>query len=97
MAGLMDSLKDLNKLKQSARQIDTQLRQEQLDYSSPDNRIKVVVNGKMEILSLEIAPELLNPVQSKKLEKMIADTINSATTRMQSRISQVIGGQMGLG
>ncbi len=95
MAHFLDSLKDLNKLRQSAKEIENKLRQERLDYSAGNGQVKLVINGKLEILSLEVSPELLDADRKQRTEKMILSAVNEAIQKMQSRVSKVIGGQMG--
>ena len=54
MANFMQSLKEINKLRQSAKVLEKKLREERMDFSSRDGRVKGIINGKLEILSLEI-------------------------------------------
>ena len=60
MANFMQSLKEINKLRQSAKVLEKKLREERMDFSSRDGRVKGIINGKLEIISLEISPDLLS-------------------------------------
>ncbi|MFA5393036.1 MAG: YbaB/EbfC family nucleoid-associated protein [Candidatus Ratteibacteria bacterium] len=96
MANFMQSLKEINKLRQNAKVLEKKLREERMDFSSRDGRVKGIVNGKMEIISLEISPDLLSAQQKQNLEKLILETINNAVGQMQSQVSKVVSSQMGI-
>ena len=96
MANFMQSLKEINKLRQSAKVLEKKLREERMDFSSRDGRVKGIINGKLEILSLEISPDLLSAQQKQNLEKMILETVNNAVGQMQSQVSKIVSSQMGI-
>ena len=96
MANFMQSLKEINKLRQSAKVLEKKLREERMDFSSRDGRVKGIINGKLEIISLEILPDLLSFQQKQNLEKLILETINNAVGQMQSQVSKIVSSQMGI-
>jgi len=96
MGNFMNSLKEMNKLRQSAKVLEKKLREERMDFSSRDGRVKGIVNGKLEIISLEISPELLSVPQKQNLEKLILETINNAVGQMQGQVSKIVSSQMGI-
>ena len=96
MANFMQSLKEVNKLRQSAKVLEKKLREERMDFSSRDGRVKGIINGKLEILSLEISSDLLSAPQKQNLEKLILETINNTVGQMQSQVSKIVSNQMGI-
>lgn len=96
MANFMQSLKEINKLRQSAKVLEKQLREHRMEFSSRDGRVKGVINGKLEILSLEVSPDLLSEHQKHNLEKMVLETLNSAIGQMQNQVSKMVSSQMGI-
>ena len=96
MANFMQSLKEINKLRQSAKVLEKKLREERMEFSSRDSRVKGIINGKLEILSLEISPDLLSAPQKQNLEKLILETINNAVGQMQSQVSKIVSSQIGI-
>ncbi|HNQ34622.1 MAG TPA: YbaB/EbfC family nucleoid-associated protein [bacterium] len=96
MANFMQNLKELNQLRQTAKVIEKKLREQKREFSSRDGRIKGVINGKLEILSLEVAPELLTAEGKAALERLLMSTINNAVSDMQSQVSKVVSSQMGI-
>ena len=96
MANFMQSIKEINKLRQSAKVLEKKLREERMNFSSRDSRVKGIINGKMEIISLEISSDLLSAQQKQNLEKLILETINTAVGQMQSQVSKIVSSQMGI-
>ena len=96
MGNFMNSLKEINKLKQNAKVLEKKLREERMDFSSRDGRVKGTINGKLEIISLEILPNLLSVQQKQNLEKLVLETINNAVGQMQSQVSKIVSSQMGI-
>ena len=96
MANFMQSLKEINKLRQSAKVLEKKLREERMEFSSRDGRVKGIINGKLEILSLEISPDLLFAQQKQILENLILETINNTVGQMQSQVSKIVSSQMGI-
>lgn len=96
MPQFMDSLKELQKLRQDARNIERELQAEKMEFASRDGRITGVINGKMEFLGLEIDPALLEPGQRAALQKALLATLNNAVKQMQAKISRVMSSRMGL-
>ena len=96
MANFMQSLKEINKLRQSAKVLEKKLREEKMDFSSRDGRVKGIINGKLEIISLEISPDLLSAQQKQNLEKLILETVNNAVGQMQNQVSKIVSSQMGI-
>ena len=96
MANFMQSLKEINKLRQSAKVLEKKLREVQTDFSSRDGRVKGIINGKLEILSLEISADLLSAQQKQNLERLVLETINNAVGQMQNQVSKIVSSQMGI-
>ena len=96
MGNFMNSLKEMNKLRQSAKVLEKKLREERMDFSSRDGRVKGIINGKLEIISLEISSELFSAPQKQNLEKLILETINNAVGQMQGQVSKIVSSQMGI-
>ncbi|MFH2068683.1 MAG: YbaB/EbfC family nucleoid-associated protein [Candidatus Omnitrophota bacterium] len=96
MANFMQSLKEISKLKQSAKVLEKKLREERMDFSSRDGRVKGIMNGKLEIVSLEISPDLISVPQKQNLERLVLETINNTVGQMQNKVSKIVSSQMGI-
>jgi len=96
MTNFMQSLKEINKLRQSAKVLEKKLREERMDFSSRDGRVKGIINGKLEIISLEISPDLLSTQQKQNLERLVLETFNNTVGQMQNQVSKIVSSQMGI-
>ena len=81
-------------MKREAGKIQQELVAHTYQATSADEKIKVTVNGKMEIISLNISPDTFTSVSPEKLERNIKDTINEALTKAQKDISEIMKSKM---
>ena len=81
-------------MKREAGKIQQELVARTYRATSADEKIKVMVNGKMEIISLNISPDAFTSVSPEKLERNIKDTINEALTKAQKDISEIMKSKM---
>ena len=95
MANIFDSLKQLGQLRQQAAKFQKMLASKIVEVSSPDGEVKLKVNGKMELISIEIAPDILKPENKVHLEKLIKKTFSSAQKEVEKVISSELKSQMG--
>jgi DNA-binding YbaB/EbfC family protein len=68
------------------------------EAESGGGMVKVTVNGKKELLSIEIEPELLNPTDAKMVQDLIVAATNKALAdiddKVKSEMSKVTEGMM---
>jgi DNA-binding YbaB/EbfC family protein len=80
---------DLQKAQESSEKIEA-------EFQSGGGAIKAVANGKGEVLSLSISPEVIDPNDREVLEQMIVSTVNgalkNARDQVQAEIAKVTGG-----
>jgi DNA-binding YbaB/EbfC family protein len=53
--------------------------------------VKVIANGKNEIISIEIKPEAVDPEDVEMLQDLITAAVNEALRKAQDMISQEMG------
>ena len=96
-------MKDLGKLMKQAQQVQERLAEMQaklgektVEASSGGGMVAVVMNGKHEIVSLKIDPEVVNPADVEMLEDLVVAALNEARGRVDEMIrtemSQLTGG-----
>jgi len=90
MANIFESLKQMSKLKQQASTFQKMLAGKIVEVTSPGKEITLKVNGKMEILALNIDPDILKPDKKQHLEKLLINTWASA----QKEVEKVIGTEL---
>lgn len=83
--GIFDQLKDIKKLKD----LDNQLAKETFELEK--NGVKVVINGKSEIINIVLNSELDKENQEKILKEIINEISNKAKTAMAQKAAQITG------
>src|SRR5512147_2275297 len=83
-------------LKANMEQLKESLANERVQAAAGGGMVRVTMNGKMEVLSLKIEPELIDPAQHGVLETLIAAAVNEATRlahdRVREKMSELTGG-----
>lgn len=93
--GMFDNLKQMAQLRQQASQFQKMLESKVVEVSSPGNEIKLKINGKMDVLNIEISETLLKPENKTNLEKLIKKTFNEARSKVEKIIASEIKSQIG--
>lgn len=96
MGNIFDNLKQIGQLKQQAAQFEKILRSKTVQVASPKGELKLSINGKMELVNIEIAPEVLKPENKAYLEKLFKSTFVSAQKEVERMISTEMRSQMGI-
>jgi DNA-binding YbaB/EbfC family protein len=69
------------------------------DVSAGGGAVNIKINGKKEILALDIAPEIVDPDDVETLSDILIAAINEAITRVEktadAEMSKVTGGMPG--
>ncbi|MCP5468152.1 MAG: YbaB/EbfC family nucleoid-associated protein [Deltaproteobacteria bacterium] len=93
---------DMNKLMKQAQKMQREMakRQEEMaqktfEASSGGGMVTVVVNGKNEVMSLKIEPEVINPEDADMLQDLIVAAVNEAQRRAQEEMQKELSGMMG--
>ena len=86
-------MKDLSKLMKQAQQVQERLAEMQarlaektVEATSGGGMVKAVMNGKHEIVSLSIDPEVVNPSDVEMLEDLVIAALNEARARVDDMI-----------
>ena len=94
----MGNMGNLGKLMKQAQQLQTKMAnlQEELgdktiEASAGGGMVKVVANGRQEIVSIEIEKEVVDPEDVEMLCDLILAAVNEALTRSQSMVSEQMG------
>ncbi len=95
MGNIFDNLKQIGQLKQQAAQFEKILRSKTVQAASPKGEIKLSLNGKMELVDIEISPDVLKPENKAYLEKLFKNAFLSAQKEVERMISTEMRSQMG--
>lgn len=83
------------KLQQEMKKMQDRLAQEEYSIDSAGGKVKVTVNGKNEVLKLEIDPALLKDLAQSGDSAMISDMVKVAVNQALSTAQKKMSDEMG--
>lgn len=90
-----DMFKNMQNLQAQMQQMQTKLEQFRATGSSGGGMVEVTINGKMEVQSITIAPEVVDPTDISTLEVLIAAAFNFAVNNIQDLLKTEAAGLAG--
>jgi DNA-binding YbaB/EbfC family protein len=81
-------LKQAMEMKSRIEELKESLADMRMESSVGGDMVVIVMNGQMEIISIKIAPELINPDDPEMLESMVAAAVNAAIAKVQSAVKE---------
>ena len=88
-------MQQVQKMQQEMQQAQEELAKETVTASSGGGAVKVTVTGGLEVVSVEIDPEVIDPDDVEMLQDMILAATNEAVNSSQEMASQRLGGITG--
>jgi hypothetical protein len=86
-------VKDLGKLLKQAQQVQAKMAEMQerlaertVEASAGGGMVKIVMNGRHEVLSVTIDPEVVDPSDVEMLEDLVAAAVNEARGRVDEMV-----------
>ena len=91
-------MKNMSKLMKQAQQLQTKMAQLQeelgektVEATSGGGMVKVVANGKQQILSIRVEKEVVDPEDVEMLQDLIVAAVNEALSRSQAMVNEEMG------
>lgn len=81
-------MKQVQKMQAEMGKVQQELEERSYEASSGGGVVKVVVNGKNEVLDIEIDPEVLDPDDVEMLQDLVLAATNEALKKAQDTMSQ---------
>lgn len=82
-------------MQKKMEQMQAELAHKSVEASAGGGAVKAVVSGKMELLSLNIAPEALEGADAEMVSDMVKGAVNEALKKAQELQNSMMGGAMG--
>jgi len=96
MKGLNQMVKQLQEAQARMEQLQQELAARQIEGSAGGGMVKAVMNGRHEIISLKIDPQVVDRDDVEMLEDLVAAAINDARARVdemvRAEMSRLTGG-----
>lgn len=89
--GMSNMLKHAQKLQTEVMKLQNQLADETVESTSGGGMVKVVANGKQQVVSIQIEKEVVDPEDVDMLQDLILAAVNDALAKSQEMVSERIG------
>lgn len=92
MGGNMNKMmKQVQKMQQDMLKLQEELGNRTVESSAGGGVVKVIANGKNEVISVEIKPEAVDPEDVEMLQDLITAAVNEALRKAQELVSEEMG------
>jgi hypothetical protein len=97
--GLGQLQKQMQKMQEDMARLQVELENERLETTSGGGMVKIVTNGKGEVLDVTLAPEVVDPSDIEMLQDLIVsgmrDALKKAEDHRTVKMNDVTGGVLG--
>jgi hypothetical protein len=91
MKGMSNMMKQAQKLQARMLKIQEELAEKTVESAAGGGMIKVVANGRQQIVSIRIEKEVVNPEDVEMLQDLILAAVNDALTKSQEMVAAEMG------
>lgn len=91
MGNMGNMMKQAQKLQQKMMKLQEELAEQAVEATAGGGMVKVVANGKQQILSISIEKEVVDPEDVEMLQDLVTAAVNDALTKSQEMVSSEMG------
>jgi DNA-binding YbaB/EbfC family protein len=91
MKGMGNMMKQAQKLQARMLKLQEELAERTVEAGSGGGMVKVVANGKQQLVSIAIEKEVVDPQDVEMLQDLILAAVNEALAKSQEMVSQEMG------
>lgn len=92
MGGNMNNMmKQMQKMQKKMEEVQAQVDATELEATSGGGAVKVVVNGKREVLDIEIDPSVVDPEDVEMLQDLVMAAVNEALRKAEEFAAKEMG------
>lgn len=89
--GFGNIMKQAQKLQAQMQKVQEELALKTVESSVGGGMVKAVANGKQELVSIKIEPEVIDPEDIDLLEDLVLSAVNDALKKSQEMVSEEMG------
>jgi DNA-binding YbaB/EbfC family protein len=87
MKGMGNMMKQAQQLQSKMLKMQEEMAEKTVETSAGGGMVKVVANGKQQILSIQIEKEVVDPEDVEMLQDLILSAVNEALTKSQEMVA----------
>jgi DNA-binding YbaB/EbfC family protein len=91
MKGMGNMVKQAQKLQSKMLKLQDELANKTVESTAGGGMIKVVANGKQQIVSISMEKEVVDPEDVEMLQDLVLAAVNDALTKAQEMVSEEMG------
>jgi DNA-binding YbaB/EbfC family protein len=91
MKGMANMMKQAQKLQSQMLKLQEELAEKTVESSSGGGMVKVVANGRQQIVSIQIEKEVVDPEDVEMLQDLVLAAANDALAKAQEMVSSEMG------
>lgn len=91
MKGFGNLMKEAQRLQQQMAEMQEQVAQKKVEATAGGGMVTVEANGKQEIVSIKIDPEVINKDDAQMLEDLVLAACNEALRKSRELVQQELG------
>ncbi len=96
MTNIRNLMKQAQQMQAKMQEMQERMKEETVEATSGGGKVKASVNGRNELLSLKLDPEVVDPEDIEMLEDLVLSAVNEANRmareRMEEEMSKLTGG-----
>jgi hypothetical protein len=90
-----DLMRQMQKVQEQMSQIQEETEQEVITVTSGGGMVEVAINGALEVQSIHIKPEVVDPEDVEMLEDLVLAAVNEAVQKAQAMMNDKMEGLTG--
>lgn len=93
---MMEMMRQARDLQKKMKKVQKRVEQTEITATAGNDDVVVVVNGKLKVRSIQIAPSLVSRGDARQIQQLVTDAVNAALEKAQEimaeEMKQVTGG-----
>lgn len=91
LPNMSNLMKQAQQLQSKMAKLQEELESRTLEASAGGGMVTVVVNGRQEVLSIKIDPEVIDPEEVEMLQDLVLAAVNDGLARAKDMVNQEMG------